>query len=89
MACVGLYGALFAQNMKNESGFVLKDNELKSIYKTFVDQLKNAECRLISADTIACGSAMLKLSFIFAKRINLSPPLLLLLLYIILVTDTL
>ena len=63
MACVGLYGALIAQNMKNESGFVLKDKELKSIYKMFTNQLKNAECRLISADTIACGSAMIKLSF--------------------------
>jgi len=63
MACVGLYGALIAQNMKGENGFVLQDEELKSIYKTFVYQLKNAECRLISADTIACGSAMIKLSF--------------------------
>ena len=63
MACVGLYGALIAQNMKGENGFVLKDEELKSIYKMFVNQLKNAECRLISADTIACGSAMIKLGF--------------------------
>ena len=63
MACVGLYGALIAQNMKGEDGFVLKDQELKSIYKTFTNQLKNAECRLIGADTIACGSAMIKLSF--------------------------
>ena len=63
MACVGLYGALIAQNMKGENGFVLKDQELKSIYKTFTNQLKNAECRLIGADTIACGSAMIKLSF--------------------------
>jgi len=63
MACVGLYGALIAQNMKGENGFVLQDEELKSIYKMFVNQLKNAECRLIGADTIACGSAMLKLSF--------------------------
>lgn len=63
MACVGLYGAIIAQNMKGENGFVLKDKELKSIYKMFVDQLKNSECRLIGADTIACGSAMIKLSF--------------------------
>ena len=63
MACVGLYGAIIAQNMKGENGFVLKDKELKSIYKMFVNQLKNSECRLIGADTIACGSAMIKLSF--------------------------
>jgi len=63
MACVGLYGAIIAQNMKNESGFVLKDEEIKSIYKLFINQLKKSECRLISSDTIACGSAMIKLSF--------------------------
>jgi len=63
MACVGLYGALIAQNMKGEDGFVLRDEELKSIYKMFTDQLKNAKCRLIAADTVSCGSAMIRLSF--------------------------
>jgi len=63
MACVGLYGAIIAQNMKNEEGFVLRDQEIKNIYKLFINQLKKSECRLISSDTIACGSAMIKLSF--------------------------
>jgi hypothetical protein len=64
-ACVSLYGALIAQDMKYDKFTpYIFDQEIKRIYEDFEDSLENGHCRLNgSASMIACGSTQVKIDF--------------------------
>ncbi len=62
-ACVGLYGALIAQSLKEGTFDVqLKDEELKDQYLSLNDSIEFDECRLDgSVSNITCGETTIKI----------------------------
>lgn len=64
-ACVGLYGALIAQDMKYDKfSPELYDKDLIEIFKNFNETLEEEDCRLNSnASTIVCGTTMIKIDY--------------------------
>jgi len=64
MSCVGLYGSLIAQDMKQgKFSPELKNGSLKETYLSFVDSLEYDECRLDGSITsITCGSTNIKIA---------------------------
>jgi len=64
-ACVGLYGALIAQDMQNDKfSTELKNEDLKKTFMSFSQELEDTKCRMSgNASTIICGSVMLRLDY--------------------------
>lgn len=62
-ACVGLYGAIIAQDMKTgEFNVEVKDKQLKKMYVDFAETLDTSDCRLNGTLTsIVCGATTIKI----------------------------
>jgi len=63
-ACIGLYGALIAQDMKRDKfSAILTDKELLKTFRFFAYDLENSDCRLNGSTThIICGASTLNIS---------------------------